>query len=101
MLKSSNEEEIITLTDLIRKDKKDFEIHGGLIQEKRQELVTKVNRIENQRKMNTDKIKNFINSILPFYIARNQLEEVDRQLRIEKQYDSFEFVASALEKSKI
>lgn len=101
LLKSNSEEEIITLTDLIRKDKKDFEIHGGLIQEKRQELITNVNRIENQRKMNTDKIKNFINSIFPFYIARNQLEEVDRQLRIEKQYESFEFVASALEKNKL
>lgn len=101
LLKSNNEEEIIALTDLIRKDKKDFEIHGGLIQEKRQELITNVNRIENQRKMNTDKIKYFINSILPFYIARNQLEEVDRQLRIEKQYESFEFVASALEKNKL
>lgn len=101
LLKSNSEEEIITLTDLIRKDKKDFETHGGLIQEKRQELITNVNRIENQRKMNTDKIKNFINSILPFYIARNQLEEVDRQLRIEKQYESFEYVASALEKNKL
>lgn len=100
-LKSSSEEEALTLADLIRKDKRDFEIHGGLIQEKRQELITKVNRIEYQRKMNTDKIKNFINSILPFYIARNLLEEVDRQLRTEKQYESFEFVASALEKSKL
>lgn len=100
-LKSSSEEEALTLADLIRKDKRDFEIHGGLIQEKRQELITKVNRIEHQRKTNTDKIKNFINSILPFYIARNLLEEVDRQLRTEKKYESFEFVASALEKSKL
>ncbi|WP_433619283.1 DNA sulfur modification protein DndD [Paenibacillus cellulositrophicus] len=99
--KSNCEEEIMTLTDLIRKDKKDFEIHGGLIQEKRQELVIKVNQIENQRKINTDTIKDFIHSILPFYIARGQLEKVDRQLRIEKQYESFEFVASSLEKSKL
>ncbi|MGE7827625.1 DNA sulfur modification protein DndD [Paenibacillus sp. NPDC093718] len=99
--KSNYEEEIITLTDLIRKDKKDFEIHGGLIQEKRQELVTQVNRIENQRKVNTDNIKHFVNSLFPFYIARNQLEEVDRQLRVEKQYESFEFVAAALEKNKL
>ncbi|MFD1175366.1 DNA sulfur modification protein DndD [Paenibacillus puldeungensis] len=98
---SNCEEEAISLADLIRKDKRDFEIHGGLIQEKRQELITNINRIENQRKMNTDKIRNFINSILPFYIARNQLEEVDRQLQIEKQYESFEFVASALEKNKL
>ncbi|GIP52569.1 DNA sulfur modification protein DndD [Paenibacillus vini] len=101
LLQSHDEEEITTLTDLIRKDKKDFEIHGGLIQEKRQELITKVNQFENQRRMNTDKVKTFINSTLPFYIARNQLEEVDRQLQIEKQYESFEFVASALEKSKL
>lgn len=100
-LKSSSEKEIATLSDLIRKDKKDFEIHGGLIREKRQELVTKVNQIENQRKLNTDQIRNFINSLLPFYIARNLLQEVDYQLRIEKQYESFEFIASALEKSKL
>lgn len=101
LIKSNSEEEIITLADLIRKDKKDFEIHGGLIQEKRQELITDLNQIENQRKINTDKIKNVINSILPFYIVRNQLEEIDRQLRIEKQYESFEYVASALEKNKL
>lgn len=100
-LKSNSEEEALTLADLIQKDKKDFEIHGGLIQEKRQELISKINRIEHQRKMNTDKIKNFIHSMLPFYIARNLLEEVDCQLRTEKQYESFEFVASALEKNKL
>ncbi|MFK4300400.1 DNA sulfur modification protein DndD [Paenibacillus sp. RC254] len=100
-LVSSSEGEIINLIDLIKKDKKEFEIHGGLVQERRQELVTKINYIENTRKANTDKIRTFANTLLPFYIARTQLKEVDRQLSLEKEHESYEFVASTLEKNKL
>ncbi|QYK60762.1 DNA sulfur modification protein DndD [Paenibacillus sp. S25] len=98
---SSSEGEIINLIDLVKKDKKEFEIHGGLVQERRQELVTKINYIENTRKANTDKIRTFANTLLPFYIARTQLKEVARQLSLEKEHESYEFVASTLEKNKL
>lgn len=97
---STSEEEVTLLNDLIKQDKKDFEIHGGLLQEKRQELITKITHIENRRKANMDNIRSFITSLLPFYIARKQLEKVDQQLILEKQYDSYEFIASTLEKSQ-
>ncbi|MGM1050417.1 MAG: DNA sulfur modification protein DndD [Bacillota bacterium] len=101
LLISNFEEEMISLTDLIKQDKRDFEIHGGLLQEKRQELLTKVNEIENQRKTNTDQIRTFINSLMPFYIARKQLKAVDHQLTLEKEYESYEFVAATLETNKL
>lgn len=98
---SSNEEEINLLNDAIRQHKKDFDTHGGLLREKRQELVNQVNSIENLRKANTEKIRSFTNSLLPFYITRDLLGKVVKQLDVEKENESFEYVASSLEKNKL
>lgn len=98
---SASEEKIRILNDLIKQDRKDFEIHGGLIQEQRQELVSKVNKIENERKANSDRIKFFINSLLPFYISRETLGDVAKQLSEEKQFESYEFIASTLNEDSL
>lgn len=97
----NSEEEIVELTDLIKQHKKDFEIHGGLIQEERQKHITKINQIEHQRKQNSDKVRTFISTLLPFYIARNQLYEVSQQLKAEKEFEAFEYVAASLEVNKL
>lgn len=97
----NSEDKIITLLDLIKQDKKDFEIHGGLVQERRQELITRVNTIENHRKNNSDQIKSFLHTLLPFYIARETLGQVANQIFEEKQMDSYEFVATTLEKDSL
>lgn len=95
------EEEVNRLEDSIKQDKKDFEVHGGLVQEKRNELMNRINVIENERKTNSDQVRSFINTLLPFHIARKQLEEVNQQLIGEKNYESYEFVMTALEKKKL
>ncbi|MEW4430358.1 DNA sulfur modification protein DndD [Paenibacillus pabuli] len=96
-----HDEEMIHLNDSIKQDKRDFEIHGGLLQEKRQELVSRINVIENKRKSNSDQIRQFISSLLPFFIARKQLEDVANQLNAEKQFESFDYVATSLEKETL
>lgn len=97
----SNEEAIANLSDSIKQNKKDFETHGGLVQEKRQELISKINAIEHNRKSNSDQVRNFISTSLPFYIARRQLEQVDIQLELEKHNESYEFIAATLEKERL
>ncbi|WP_339197371.1 DNA sulfur modification protein DndD [Paenibacillus sp. FSL P4-0176] len=95
------EEEINNLNDAIKQDKKDFEIHGGLLQEKRQEVVSRINVIENKRKTNSEHVRHFVSSLLPFFIARKQLQQVDYQLNAEKQYESYEYAANTLEQDKL
>ncbi|MNB78866.1 recombination protein F [compost metagenome] len=98
---SITEEEISLLTDAIRQHKKDFDTHGGLLREKRQELIIEVNAIENQRKVNSEKIRSLSSSFLPFHIARDLLGKVVKQLDLEKDIESFEYVTSSLEKNKL
>lgn len=98
---SETEEEIDQLNDAIKHHKRDFDTYGGLLREQRQELVSEVNAIENQRKANSEKIRSLTNNLLPFYIAKDLLGEVVKQLDLEKDNESFEYVTSSLEKDKL
>lgn len=89
------------IRDNINKLKRDFELHGGLIKETRQELISKTNEIENKRKANSEQIKGFILDLLPFYITKNLLTSVDSQMDQEKIFESFEYVASTLSIEKV
>ncbi|MDO3408389.1 DNA sulfur modification protein DndD [Saccharibacillus sp. CPCC 101409] len=96
-----SEDEITNLNDEIKQHKKDFDEHGGLQREERQKLASQVNAIENERKANTEQIRTFTSSLLPFYIAKDLLIKVVKQLDLEKENESFEYVSSALEKNKL
>ncbi|KQY91220.1 hypothetical protein ASD24_24225 [Paenibacillus sp. Root52] len=89
-------EEIDNLNDTIKQDKNDFEVHGGLLQEKRQEIVSRINVIENKRKTNSEHVRHFVSSLLPFFIARKHLRQVYHQLNKEKQYESYDYIANSL-----
>ncbi|WP_046228173.1 DNA sulfur modification protein DndD [Paenibacillus dauci] len=98
---SLSEDETLRLNDEIKQHKKDFDEHGGLLRDERQQLLAKVNTIENKRKANTEQIRSFITSLMPFYITRDLLGRVVKQLDLEKENESFEYVASALDKKKL
>ncbi|MFF2019696.1 DNA sulfur modification protein DndD [Paenibacillus sp. NPDC058177] len=98
---SDTENEIDLLNDAIKQHKKDFDTHGGLLREKRQELISEVNAIENQRKFNSEKIRSLTTSLLPFFITKDLLGKVVKQLDLEKENESFEYVTSSLEKNKL
>jgi DNA sulfur modification protein DndD len=101
VLISNTEQEIDLLNDAITQHKGDFDTHGGLLREKRQELVSEVNAIENQRKSNSEKIRSLTTSLLPFYITKDLLGKVVMQLDLEKETESFEYVTTSLEKNKL
>ncbi|WP_172251707.1 DNA sulfur modification protein DndD [Saccharibacillus deserti] len=96
-----SDEESIRLQDEIKQHKKDFDEHGGLQRDERQNLLAQVNGIENRRKANSEQIRLFTTSLLPFYMTRDLLSKVVEQLDLEKENESFEYVASALEKNKL
>ncbi|WP_339189528.1 DNA sulfur modification protein DndD [Paenibacillus sp. FSL H8-0282] len=98
---SDSEQEIDLLNDAIKQHKRDFDTHGGLLRDRRQELVTELNTIENQRKSNSEKIRSLTTSLLPFYITKDLLGKVVKQLDLEKETESFEYITSSLEKDKL
>ncbi|MFD1886877.1 DNA sulfur modification protein DndD [Paenibacillus wenxiniae] len=97
----SSEDETFRLNDEIKQHKKDFEEHGGLLRDERQQLLNEVNTIESKRKANTEQIRSFITSLMPFYMTRDLLGRVVKQLNLEKENESFEYASSALDKNKL
>ncbi|WP_322907395.1 DNA sulfur modification protein DndD [Paenibacillus campi] len=96
-----SEREAVQLNDEIKQHKQDFDNHGGLLRDKRQKLLGEINAIESKRKANSEQIRSFITSLLPFYITRDLLGKVVKQLNLEKENESFEYVALALDKQKL
>ncbi|WP_461673166.1 DNA sulfur modification protein DndD [Priestia megaterium] len=64
--------------------KKDFETHGGLVKEERDDLNTQVLAIEAQRKQNSEKVREFIQTALPFYINKDLLFAARQQIQDEE-----------------
>lgn len=64
--------------------KKDFETHGGLIKDERETLNRKVLDIESHRKVNSEKVREFIQTLLPFYLNKNLLLATKNQLQNEE-----------------
>ncbi|GAA0493372.1 DNA sulfur modification protein DndD [Salinibacillus aidingensis] len=66
--------------------KKEFSLHGGLIYEERTKVENRISALETERKHVNDKIKEFIATDLPFYIAIPNLVNLVQQLKDEEEY---------------
>lgn len=71
------------------KEKNDFEKFGGLVKTEREDLLKQINIIESERKQNMDKIKDFVSSLLPFYLAKEIVAETREQLKAEESMQLF------------
>lgn len=76
--------------------KKEFEIHGGLIKEQRHSLLAQTNEIEHRRKINSESIRKYISSLLPFNLTKSLLEETIEQMEKEKIIELFDYVNTNL-----
>jgi len=83
------------------KVKKEFEVHGGLKNEERNQLLVKEKEIEERRKANTEKIKHFVSELLPLYLAKDLLIEIDKQMEKEKANEVLDYLAENLTLSKM
>ncbi len=66
--------------------KNDFSIHGGVAYEERTQIQNRINEIEGERKHLNEKIKEFIATELPFFIAFPKLAELVTQLKQEEDF---------------
>ncbi|WP_411334429.1 DNA sulfur modification protein DndD [Metabacillus indicus] len=81
--------------------KNDFQIHGGLAREERDQLNQKINLIENERKQNHETIRQFVSNSLPFFLAKGLVEETRSQLVNEEKFQLFSSLENKLTSEKL
>ncbi|MCX7569193.1 DNA sulfur modification protein DndD [Tumebacillus sp. DT12] len=82
-LEVETEDKKALLTDL----SKQFEVHGGLVKEKRDALLSEMSHLEKQRGAMMERTKDAITSILPFVLVRGLVEKTAEQLKSESVLD--------------
>ncbi|MBB5172439.1 DNA sulfur modification protein DndD [Texcoconibacillus texcoconensis] len=81
--------------------KKDFEIHGGLVKDERDQLLSRVKEIEHIRESNTEEVKDFIANLSPFYLVKDLLYQVNEQMENEKSIETYDNIKSTLPPSQL
>lgn len=72
------------LNDEYKQYKNDFEKNGGLAKSVREEILKEINTLEHERKQNTESIRDFVASSLPFHLTFDLLDDVRKQISSEE-----------------
>lgn len=72
------------LEDEYTRLKNDFETHGGLKKAERDENIKMIHNLEASRKQNLDKIREFVSTLLPFYLSKELLKATRLQIQEEE-----------------
>jgi DNA sulfur modification protein DndD len=81
--------------------KSDFEVHGGLVRDEREHLNQEINSIENKRKQNHEAIRQFVANTLPFFLAKDLVNETREQLVDEEKFQLYSSLNEQLTGDKI
>ncbi|MFR2665927.1 MAG: DNA sulfur modification protein DndD [Clostridium sp.] len=96
---SQIESKEIELDELIVKknnlDEK-FKNSGGILENERAEITSKINKLENERSIINQEIKDFCNDILPFIIVSDLLSDTKKQIEKEENISSYKAVKNKL-----
>ncbi len=84
----------------LKRIRQEFEVYGGLRNEEREKLLAEEKEIEGKRKVNSEKLRRFITTYLPFYLNRNLLEKVINQMNQEKVVEAGSQVVSFLQEQE-
>lgn len=97
----NNENKAATFQERLVQLKKEFEVHGGLIKEERDQLMARVNEIETKRKLNSDQIREFIGTLFPLFLNRELLKNVKKQMQEEQTHEIVDFLGNSLSGEKV
>lgn len=81
--------------------KKQFNVHGGLVKEERDRLLLELNEIEQTRKLNIEQVRSFITGLLPIYLVKVQLLQVQKQMHLEQENETYEYIKNSVEPSQL
>lgn len=74
----------------------EFKNSGGILENERAEIISKINKLENERSIINQEIKNFCNDILPFLIVSDLLTDTKNQIEKEENVSSYRTVKDKL-----
>ena len=96
---SQIESKEIELDELIVKKNnldEEFKNSGGILENERAEITSKINNLENERSIINQEIKDFCNDILPFIIVSDLLSDTKKQIEKEENISSYKAVKNKL-----
>lgn len=96
---SQLESKEIELDELILKKNnldEEFKSSGGILENERAEITSKINKLENERSIINQEIKDFCNDILPFLIVSDLLADTKKQIEKEENVSSYKAVKNKL-----
>ncbi|MBM7691625.1 DNA sulfur modification protein DndD [Peribacillus deserti] len=89
------------LQDEYHQLKNDFEVNGGLVKAERDEILRQMSAIEATRKQNLEKIREFVSTLLPFYLSKDLLTQTIKQIENEESLQLYKQLNSKLTDEKI
>jgi DNA sulfur modification protein DndD len=90
-----------TIEEEYTRIKSDFEVHGGLVRDERENINQQITKLENDRKQNQDQIKQFVAGSLPFFLAKDMVKNTREQLLNEEKFQLFSSLDEKLTSDKI
>lgn len=99
LINSNIEAKELELDELLVKKNnldEDFKNSGGILENERAELTSKINKLESERSIINQEIKDFCNDILPFLIVNDLLADTKKQIEKEENISSYKAVKNKL-----
>lgn len=99
LINSNIEAKELELDELLVKKNnldEDFKNSGGILENERAELTSKINKLESERSIINQEIKDFCNDILPFLIVSDLLADTKKQIEKEENISSYKAVKNKL-----
>ena len=89
------------LEDDYQRLKLDFEKYGGLAKSEREDLLKEIHKIEVERKQNNERLREFVSSLLPFYLSKDLLSQTRQQIHDEEALQLFNQLETRLTEDKL
>ena len=97
----NNEQEIASLNTLIEQREAEFVRSGGLPPEKAKALEEEVNTYDKKREHIAREIKSFFEELMPFFIMKGMIPQLNQQIKYEEKASIHEYVTNMLSKDFI
>ena len=98
---ANNEQEIASLNTLIEQRESEFVRSGGLPPEEAKALEEEVNTYDKKREHIAREIKSFFEELMPFFIMKGMIPQLNQQIKYEEKASIHEYVTNMLSKDFI
>lgn len=98
---ANNEKEIASLTTLIEQREAEFVRSGGLPHEEAKKLEDEVLKLDKKREHLARKIKGFFEELMPFFIMKDMIPQLDQQIKYEEKASIHEYITNMISREFI